>query len=165
MLFRSYKRLQNDSFLRPGFGITVKPIKNITTRIFADYMGGEVKQQSLALFLAYTTSKLTVGAEYNYQKNVDMKEGQNVYGPSVYASLKTTDKINVFARYDHLKSKALPGKIDPWQLNDDGQLLMGGIEFNIVKGVKISPNIRLWNPANELSSNSIYAFLNLELRI
>lgn len=160
-----YKRLQNDSFLRPGFGFTAKPIKNITVRIFADYMGDEIKQQSLALFLAYTGSKLTIGGEYNYQKNFGMKEGQDVYGSSVYASLKTTDKINIFARYDHLKSKTLPGKVDPWQLDDDGQLLMGGVEFNIIKGVKISPNIRLWNPANKLLSNSIYAFLNLELRI
>lgn len=160
-----YKRLQSDDYLRPGFGITAKPIKNITTRIFADYMGDEIKQQSLALFLAYTGRKLTVGAEYNYQKNFAMKEGQDVYGPSFYASLRATDKVNVFARYDHLKSKALPGKIDPWQLDDDGQLLMGGIELNIVKGIKISPNIRFWNPANRLSSSSIFAFLNLELRI
>lgn len=160
-----YKRLQSDDYLRPGLGITVKPIKSITTRVFADYMGNEVKQQSLALFLAYTGSKLIVGAEFNYQKNFGMQMDQDVYGPSIYATIKTAKNINIFARFDHLKSKVLPGETEPWQLKDDGQLLMGGVEFNPVKGVKISPNVRFWNPADKLSFNSISAFLNFELKI
>ena len=160
-----YKRLQSDDYLRPGLGVTVKPIKNITTRLFADYMGGEVKQQSLALFAAYTGSKLIVGAEFNYQKNFGMQKDHDVYGPSVYATIKTAKRINVFVRYDHLKSTILPDKTEPWQLGEDGQLLMGGVEFNPIKGVKISPNVRFWKPADKLSFKSLSAFLNFELKI
>ncbi|WP_340111514.1 hypothetical protein [Maribellus mangrovi] len=159
-----YKLIQADEFVRPGLGVTVKPVDNVVGRVYVDTYGKDVKQQSLATFLAYSGEKLTVGGEYNYQKNHNRVEGQDIYGTSFYATYQAADKFKLFGRFDDLKSKALEGESDPWQLNKDGQLLMAGLEFNAVKGVKFAPNVRYWNPADESIPATTYAYLNLELK-
>jgi len=159
-----YKVLQNDNYVRPGLGVTAKPIKNITARLFVDTMGDTVKQQSVAAFLAYTNKKLVLGAEYNYQTNYSMKDGHDIYGTSFYATYSPNEKIMLFGRFDDLKSKALEGETEPWQLSKDGQLYMAGIEFNITKGVNVAPNLRYWSPADSNAPGSTFAYLNLELK-
>ena len=159
-----YKLLQNDDYVRPGFGITANPVKSITARLFVDTMGDTVKQQSLATFLAYTGKRLVLGAEYNYQKNYSMRDGNDIYGTSFYATYSPNNKIMLFGRFDDLKSKTLEGKSEPWQLSKDGQLLMAGIEFKPVKGVKVAPNFRYWSPADNSMIGTSYAYLNLELK-
>lgn len=158
-----YKVVQSDDFVRPGLGVTVKPVKGITARVFGDYMGDDVKQQSLATFLAYTSDKLVLGAEYNYQKNMDMEDGHDIYGTSFYGTFKPSDAVKIFARYDDLKSKTLDGASDGWNVSKDGQLFMAGLEFSPVKGVKVAPNYRLWSTADD-SPNTSYLYLNLELK-
>lgn len=159
-----YKKVQGDEYLRPGLGITLNPVETVTARVFADFMGGDVKQQSLATYLAYTGKALTLGAEYNYQKNQAMRNGQDIYGTSLYALLKTGANFQLFCRFDDLRSKALAGESSPWHFSNDGHLWMAGLEFNPVKGVKIAPNARFWNTADDALPNIAYAFLNLELK-
>jgi len=159
-----YKQLQNDSLLRPGLGITMNPIKTVTARIYADYMGKDVKQSSLATLLAYTGNNLAVGAEYNYQKNYGMKEGQDIYGTSFFATYMPSKNIKIFGRFDDLKSKQLEGESEPWQLSKDGQLVITGVEFNPIKGVKMAPNFRYWKPADDSTPATYFAYLNLELK-
>lgn len=159
-----FKLLQRDKFLRPAAGITVKDLRNFTARIYADYMGKDVKQSTVAALAGYNGKKLAVVAEYNYQWNTKMIDSQDMYGTSVYATFKPGDNIKYFARFDDLQSAIPEGKSAPWQLAKDGQLLMGGFEFGIVKGIKISPNVRYWNPADETKPTTTYAFLNVELR-
>jgi hypothetical protein len=127
-------------------------------------MGDTVKQQSLATFLAYKDKKLVLAAEYNYQTNYSMKDGQDIYGTSFYTTYSPNNKILLFGRFDDLKSKALNGKSVPWQLSKDGRLIMAGIEFNPVKGVKVAPNFRYWSPADNTIPGTSYAYLNLELK-
>lgn len=159
-----YKVLQNDDFVRPGLGVTAKPVKNITARVFADYMGDDVKQTSLATFLAYTSDKFILGAEYNYQWNYDLVDGQDQYGTSIYSTFKPKDNLKIFARFDDLKSTTIEGESLPWNVAKDGQLIMAGVEFDVIKGVKIAPNYRFWNEAEEGAPNSSFIFLNCELK-
>lgn len=159
-----YKSLQKDDYLRPAIGVTLKDLGNFTARFYADYMGKEVKQTSLAGLAGYNGNKLVLIAEYNYLWNTKMVDGQDMYGTSVYATYKPGEKIKYFARFDNLKSKPLNDQTDPWQLAKDGQLIMGGFEIGLLKGVKIAPNIRYWNPADETMPAITYAYLNIELR-
>lgn len=159
-----YKKLQGDKYLRPGAGITVTPVKNITARVFADYMGDEVKQQSLATFFAYTGEKLTLGAEYNYQTNYGMVDGKDMYGTSFFATFQPSSNVKLFGRFDDLKSKTLEGATTPWQYGKDGKLLMAGLEYAPVKGVKLAPNFRLWDTADEAIPNTTSFYLNVELK-
>lgn len=159
-----YKKVQSDDILRPGIGTTIKPVKNFTARVFADQMGDDVKQQSLATLLAYTTDKLVLAGEYNYQTNHKMVDGQDIYGTSFYATYKPKSNIKIFGRYDSLNSKELEGQPEPWQIAKDGQLLLAGVEYSPVKGVKITPNVRVWNPELETAENTTYLYLNFELK-
>lgn len=158
-----YKLVQADDLLRPGAGVTLTPVKGVTARVFADYMGKDVKQQSLATLLAYSGKKLVLAAEYNYQQNYSMKEGQDIYGTSFYATYKAADNLKIFGRFDDLKSKALAGESEPWQLSKDGQLIMLGLESSPVKGIKVAPNFRYWSPAGDAPATT-FAYLNLELK-
>ncbi len=158
-----YKLIQADDIIRPGLGVTVNPIKKLTARVFVDTYGKDVKQQSLSTFLAYTDEKLVLGAEYNYQTNHSRVEGQDLYGTSFFATYKAGKRCMIYGRFDDLKSKALEGEKKGWQFDKDGQLLMAGLEISPVKGVKIAPNIRYWNPANN-SAATTFAYLNLELK-
>jgi hypothetical protein len=159
-----YRQMQSDDILRTGAGITLTPGSNFTARIYADYMGKEVKQQSLATFLAYTGETFIAGAEYNYQHNVGMIDGHHMYGPSLFATWLPAESLKVFGRYDRLNSSTPAGESLPWQVEDDGQLVIAGIEYSPVKGVKLAPNFRLWNPEENLSSNIYSLFLNVELK-
>ncbi len=159
-----YKRLQRDSLLRPGLGVTITPVKTVTARVYADYMGKDVKQSSLATFAAYTGKKLMVAAEYNYQKNFGMKDGQDIYGTSFYSTFAASNKIKLFGRFDDLRSKPLAGQENGWQYNKDGQLFMAGFEYNVIKGIKVAPNFRYWNPADSSLPGTSFAYLNLELK-
>jgi hypothetical protein len=159
-----YKKVQSDDILRLGIGTTVKPVKNITARVFVDQMGDETKQQSLATLLAFTTEKLVLAGEYNYQTNNKMINGQDLYGTSFYATYKPKSNLKLFARYDGLNSKEIEGETEPWQIVKDGQLMLAGVEYSPVKGIKITPNVRFWNPTMEDVENVTYLYLSAELK-
>ncbi|NOR74658.1 MAG: hypothetical protein GQ525_05820 [Draconibacterium sp.] len=159
-----YKRIEVDSVLRYAIGTIIKPLKNITARVFVDVMGNETKQQSLATFLAYTNKKFVMAAEYNYQKNFRMNEGKDTYGLSLFSSFKPSDKTKIFARYDKLNSSVLVGENSPWQIDANGQYIIAGIEYSPIKGVKLAPNFRNWSPDDENRSNRIDLFLNCQLK-
>ena len=159
-----YKKIQGDDLLRPGIGTTINPVKNITARLFVDQTGKNVKQQSLAALLAYSTKKLVVAGEYNYQANYKMVDGQDMYGTSFYAWYKPNGNWKLFARYDDLNSKALEGGQSGWNIGEDGQLMLAGVEYSPVKGVKITPNVRVWNPDEMDAKNTTYLYLSAELK-
>ena len=159
-----YRQMQSDNIMRPGAGITFTPGSTLTARIYADYMGKDVKQQSLATFIAWTGETFIAGAEYNYQHNVDMVEGNHMYGPSLFATWLPAESFKVFGRYDRLNSSTPEGESLPWQVENDGQLVIAGLEYNPIKGVKLAPNFRFWNPEENLSANIFSLFLNVELK-
>lgn len=158
-----YKKLQSDKLLRPGLGVTINPVKNITARVYGDTYGKDVKQQSLATLLAYNSSKLVIAGEYNYQTNHKMVDGQDIYGTSFYAWYKPQSNWKIYARYDDLNSKALTGEEIGWNYSNDGQLILAGVEYSPVKGIKISPNARVWNP-DASDKSTTYLFLSAELK-
>jgi hypothetical protein len=157
-------RLQSDEYVRPSAGVTLNPVASVTARVFADYMGDEVKQKSMAGFLAYQDNALTVGAEYNYQQNVGMTEDRDRFGPSFFATYIPVPNIKLFGRFDQMDSNTLAGENEQWQINRDGQLIIAGVEYSPLRGVKFAPNYRMWNPESGSlpTINSIY--LNCEVR-
>ncbi len=158
-----YQRIQSDNYMRPALGITLFPVQSVTARVYADYMGGDVKQKSYSGFLAYQDNKVTVAGGYNYQENVNMIEDRDRFGPSVFATYIPVPNIKIFGRYDQLKSNTLAGESDPWQINRDGQLVIAGLEYSPLRGVKFAPNYRLWSPDSD--SETIHSvYLNCEVR-
>jgi hypothetical protein len=153
-----YKKLQADKNFKSGLGLTLVPVKNLTAFAYYDIMGKNETQSTMATFLGYDFGKATVGAEYNLQKNVGYTANKSLSGASVYAAVLPFKNVKVFGRYDYLTSNTLSGETNNWNLSKDGNLIIAGIEFQPAKGVKISPNYRLWNPTDDSKkpTNSFY---------
>lgn len=159
-----YKKLQNDSVFRTGFGVTLNPVRKLTGRVYYDFSSKEHTQSSLATFIGYEADQFRLGAEYNKQFNWRFQEDQDWSGVSFYATYHLAKKVKLFARYDKLYSNTLVGETEAWNLSNDGQVFIAGLEFAPVKGVKLAPRYKGWSPddAGQPISSSLY--LNCEIR-
>ncbi len=159
-----YKKLQNDSVLRTSIGITVTPVKNLTLRGYYDFMGQDATQSSLAAFAGYTGKNLIMGASYNLQSNNSMDKGHDLSGVSLFITVVPSKKTKLLVRYDNLSSNKMNGAANAWNLSKDGQLFIAGIEYNPVKGLKLTPNFQGWNPDDTAKPFVTSLYLNCELR-
>jgi hypothetical protein len=153
-----YKKIQADNNYKSGLGLTLVPVKNLTARAYYDIMGKNETQTTLATFIGYDLGKASIGAEYNLQENVGYAAGKTLSGASVYAAVLPMKNFKLFGRYDYLTSSQLTGETANWNMAKDGNLIIAGVEFQPVKGVKLSPNYRLWTPSDSSKkpSNSFY---------
>lgn len=159
-----YKSLETDNIFRNAIGVSLLPVDGLTLRGFYDWMGNDVYQQSMVGFVGYKTNIFSIAAEYNYQKNQNMTEGRDWYGPSFYASCTPAKKLKIYARFDDLSSSKETSASQPWNLAKDGQLLMIGLDYSAVKGVNFSPNFQGWNPANNTLPYKASVYLNCEIK-
>lgn len=135
------KQQDSEGKYRTGYGLTLKPIKNITIRSYYDYhyspsstdLITHEDQSSIAFFLGYTSDKLRIGAEYNKLWNFkfDGADDRDLY--SVYSTVKVIKDLQLFARYDVHEAE---------YSSKSEHLIIAGIDYAIAKGVKVSPNIR-----------------------
>ncbi|MFC2104922.1 porin, partial [Bacteroidota bacterium] len=139
-----FKNLQSDDTYKGALGVTVTPIKNLDFRVYYDIMSKSEAQQTVAFFGGYKNKVFRIGAEYNYQKNNEYAKDQDLSGISIYSTLIINKKINIFGRFDNLTSSKLEGQDDPWNITNDGQTFILGLEYTPVKGVKIAPNFQGW---------------------
>jgi len=160
-----YKKLESDSVLRAGFGITLQPLKKLTSRVYYDFSHNGSTLSSVALFTGYANDRFSLAAEYNKQMNYDFQKGCDLYGPSFYGTFDATKKIKLLARYDKLMSNKTPGAGADWNLANDGESYIVGAEFPIVKGIRFSPNLRGWNPAAPGESFSSSIYFNFEIKL
>lgn len=160
-----YKKLESDSVLRAGFGITLQPARKLTSRIYYDFSHRESTLSSLSLFTGYANNHFSLAAEYNKQSNYNFQEGSDLYGTSFYGTLQATKKIKLLVRYDKLMSNKRSGTPADWNLGNDGELYLAGVEFPIAKGIKFSPNLRGWNPAAPGASFRSSVYVNLEIKL
>lgn len=160
-----YKKLQSDSAFQTALGLTLTPIKGLTVRGSYDFMSKKsVTQANTCAFIGYSATKFSLAFEYNDQKNHKMVKSNDLSGPSVYGSFSPTSKVKLYARYDKLSSNTLAGKTTAWNLGKDGSLIIAGLEYAPVKGVKLSPNFQGWNPADSSKKSSSSAMLSCEIK-
>lgn len=153
-----YKKAQKDSALRIGFGATLTPTKKLLLRGYYDFISKDQTQGTLALFAGYTGKKLTAAFEYNQMTNTSFVAGADQSGISGYVMYQPKEKLKLFGRYDHRLSK------DDWNLANDGDLLMAGIEYAPVKGLKFAPTFSGWNPADSSKPFITGLLLNCEIK-
>jgi hypothetical protein len=159
-----YKRLQSDSTLRTGFGVTLTPGMGFTGRVYYDFANRDVTQSSIATFIGYSHNRFNLGAEYMKQLNPFFLESRSVEGWSFYGTFIASKKFKVFGRFDQLTSNRLTGEILPWNIDDNGQLYVAGFEYSPIKGIKLAPNFKGWKPADAARSLITSIFLNAEVR-
>ena len=152
-----YKKIQIEDGLMYGLGVTLKPLKGITFRVYGSMneAGKEGKDTyNLAAFVGYKSQSFSIAAEYNRVEHLKYLSDNNLQGVSVYGTAKLSKVISIYARYDQLFStgKTVPEK--------EEIKLVGGVEFKIGNYVKLSPNIRYVHPGDIHQKNYCMAYIN-----
>lgn len=161
-----FKSLDTDSTLKLSAGVTVSPIKGLDFRMYYDFLNDTAAaQQTISFYGGYKTGDLSFGAEFNYQINNSNAKDNNLYGISLYGRGSIAKNIFGFARFDMLNSTTLDGATDPWNIGDNGQKYIVGVEFNPVKGIRIAPNFQGWSPAAEGADFETGIYLSIEIKI
>lgn len=160
-----YKHIQADNNFKTSLGLTIKPFGDLTFRAIYDFMGTQNSQTSLITFLGYKMGKHSLGLEYNLQQNAGNQAGKDFWGTSVYSTLALGKQLELFGRFDYLTSNTLSGETANWNSNNDGQLWVAGLEYNPLKGLKITPNYRFHQTA-KIGANAVqFFYLNMEIRL
>ena len=158
-----YKKLQSDDTYRGGLGLTINPFEALTLRAYYDMMQKTETQSSLATFIGYNhKDKIFLGVEYNMQNNTSCVKDLNRNGISVYTAYAINKKFELFARYDQLASNTLAGATNAWNVGKDGEAVIGGLQYNAVKGVKIALNYQSWFPEASGAKDAPNLYLNFE---
>jgi hypothetical protein len=172
-----YKKISKDNSYRTAIGLSLHPIENSIFRIYGDIYNKTDKmlssppegiadanfdhQYTLSLFAGYQVSAFSAGMEFNKVFNKNFIGELDYYGYSFYTSIKILPKWRVFARYDWMDSTSPVGLAEPW--NEDNQLIMGGIEYQPLKQLKVAPNFRNTNPTTGKSEQAL--FVNVEFNL
>jgi len=157
-----YKSLQSDNTYQTALGITYKPADFITTRIYYDYTDKSTIQSNFAAFIGFDYSDYKIGLEYNFNHNSDFVQERNLNGFSFYGSYHVFKSVELFARYDVLRSNKPDNTDIPWNLNSDGSAIITGFQFKPHKYVKLSLNYQDWYPYAADEPNLAYIYFNVE---
>ena len=167
-----YKSLQgSDGLMRGGAGL-IYNADNISFRVARDVIprtmySDDYESQYINTFaMAYSTSNLSVGGEYNLRENTSNVIDNTSSAFSVYGNLDIGNGVSLFGRYDLSESE--DANENQWNIDNEGELTIFGIEKQMTEGVKISANIRSYTDAtleSDTDSESINTlFLNLEYK-
>lgn len=153
-----YKKIQINSGLNYGLGVTLNPVKNFYIRLYGSInecsTTADKNTVNFAAFTGYKSDNFTLGAEYNYMWNSSYKKDANQNGYSIFSSVKLVKWAHLYARYDDIYSKG------DWNISKDESSAIFGAQFTLCKYVKIAPNIRAEMPKQDGATNKFYAYIS-----
>ena len=153
-----YKKLQKGNGFNYGLGTTLTPVKGFQIRLYGGLNdsgeSGKAGVVNMAGFIGYKNKNFTLGAEYNHMLNTAGKEGNDLFGYSVFGSVNLPKNVALYARFDDLYSK------DEWNISKDEQAAILGAEFRLGKYVKIAPNFRMNMPKADGADYKYSAYVN-----
>ncbi len=160
-----YKNSQGENGLfRGGLGLTYVMSERIALRVNRDisprasYGTNDAPQHITALAVAYTGNNFNIGADKSVMTNAGNKIDVKKDLLSVYGNYSIDAKYGIFARYDDVASE------DNWNLENDGNFTVFGIERQMAKGVKLAINVQSWTGAKENAEAKRTLFMNLEYK-
>ena len=167
-----YKKLQGtDGYMRGGAGIVFKA-EDISIRVARDVIPRTIysdnyESQYISTFaMAYSTSNLSVGGEYNLRENTSNVIDNTSSAFSVYGNLDIGDGVSLFGRFD--RSESEDAFEDQWNIENEGDLTIIGIEKQMTKGVKVALNVQSYKAATlegETEAEAVNTlYLNLEYK-
>ncbi len=166
-----YKKVQgSDGLMRGGAGIiykmgelSIRAARDIMPR--STYDSTDASQNINTVAMAYSMQNIKVGGEYNLRENSGNVLENTSSSMSFYGSMEIAESLSLFGRYDDATSENTNG--DRWNIDNEGSLIIVGVEKEMVKGVKIAINLQSWKEAtaDEIEAeaqNTLY--LNLEYK-
>jgi len=164
-----YKNLQSDNQFRGGAGITFNT-DDISFRVSRDMIprtmyGDDNDAQYINTFAAmYSGSNITLGGEYNLRENTSFVVDNTSTAFSVYGSLDIGNDVSIFGRYDLSDSE--DANENQWNIENEGELTIVGIEKQMTKGVKVALNVKSYKAAtadDDAEANNML-YLNFEYK-
>ena len=167
-----YKNLQDsEGHMRGGAGLILKT-DGMSFRVARDIVprtmyGDEYESQYINTFaMIYTASNLSLGGEYNLRENTSNVIDNTSSAFSVYANLDIGNDVSIFGRYDLSDSE--DANENQWNIENEGELTIIGIEKQMTKGVKVAVNVKSFKAATldgeeEAEANNML-YLNLEYK-
>jgi len=160
-----YSNLQRDNTMKVGLGVESELFKGFFVRVYGDVMKKKVMESTWAIFTGYKHKDyFVIGAEYNWKINEGYNEGFNRRGYSIYGSYNLPYNIEIFARYDFIQSNITKNDDKPWDLIRDGSSVIGGVQYQPIKKVKLALCYQDWYPSAKNMDNKAYIYLNLEFK-
>ena len=106
----------------------------------------------------------TLGGEYNLRENTSFVVDNTSTAFSVYGSLDIGNDVSIFGRYDLSDSE--DANENQWNIDNEGELTIVGIEKQMTKGVKVALNVKSYKAAtadDDAEANNML-YLNLEYK-
>jgi hypothetical protein len=133
-----YSDLQLDNGVKTSAGLTFTPSARFAFRFYNDITKQYgVWQYTLLTFAGFRNDHLTIGADYNYKTNLDLRNGDNGWGISGTAAYSISKKYEFFARYDYSSSVSGIEYADQWNFLVDNSLIIAGLQYTF------NPNVRM----------------------
>jgi hypothetical protein len=156
-----YSNIQLDNSIKPSLGITITPTRELAFRAYSDLMQKNgLWQSTLVGFAGFKNEKLTIGAEISYKSNLDLNMGHDSWGISGTGAVSLTKKIEFFTRYDYSSSVIAPGDDIQWNLANDHQLLINGVQYTFNKIVKVALDYQATFPKDKTRTFSDLIYVN-----
>lgn len=177
-----FKKLQDDfGYYRYSGNLVYAPIKGLTVKVYGDYMAAKKQlkdqqgldsavlkldpQQSLVFYAGYMFKDIArLGAEYYSQMTAANVTDRQISGISVFGGYNPVKKIEIFGRFDLVKSNKVGNAVDPWNYAGDGKAVVGGVQYTLTKIVRLALNYQGFYYDNPAKKTMHGIFINLELK-
>lgn len=170
-----YKAIQDqDGTHKLGSSFLFKPNEEFTFKAYFDWFQGNDKHApidtssitSINIFAGYKlNNQFSIGVEYNRLSNgqsyYKFAQGFDMSGWSVFGTLNITKKLNLFSRFDLLKSNYIEDISMNWNFDKDGYLILTGMQFSLEKNINFALNYRSWVPDNKAINTFHQLYLNM----
>jgi len=160
-----YKKAQGKNGLfRGGLGLTYTMSESLALRVNRDinprasYGTDDASQHITALAITYSGNNFNLGADKSVMTNAGNQIDVNKDLLSVYGTYNLNEKYALFGRYDDVASE------EEWDIENDGNFTVFGLERQMAKGVKLAINIQSWTGAEENAEAKRTLFMNLEYK-
>lgn len=174
-----FTKLQDEfGLLKFGTSILFEPVEGLILKAYYDIYGGKARVndtvidenapyiQSYDFWAGYKTDKYRIGAGFSYKINTEdfstIAEDQDLLGLYANGAYALNNKFELFGMWFKYKSNKLSGATETWNNEADGNVLLGGIQYSPVKGVKTALNYRTYIYDNSAFDTKSYIFLNFE---
>lgn len=154
---------QQDNTYIAALGLTLKPYKGLILRTYADLTQKAENQITLVNFIGYQIDKkIAFGIEYDRQLNANNVAQQDLNLYSFTGSYFINSKFQLFAYYTILRSDILSQETQFWNMADEGNDFIGGIQYSPISQIRMAINYREWIPFDESRSKESFIYFNIE---
>lgn len=159
-----YNNLHVDNSIKSSVGLSITPIEKGLIRLYADFdHPAGVWQQLYIGFLGFKTENVMIGGEVAYKTNPDKVEGHNSWGCSATGSVKTSEKTELFGRYDYTVSNRVTEETT-WNYESDRQFFVAGLQYTFNEYFRMALDYQGTYPLNDLMLSADGIFLNAHFK-